>query len=98
MTGLDKIFTSVNQPTENLLLYLVQEGEKEQRANERVCQSQTGNCFSPFGRLGKHGNTQEESGRPDNPEVEQSHPRDRPLPGRFYISINRASTCFDCNP
>jgi hypothetical protein len=31
----------------NLLLYLQQEGEKEERASHRVCQSQKGNDLHP---------------------------------------------------
>ena len=70
----------VRQQLGNLLLYLLQEGEKKRGQAMKVCQSHKGNDHSPFGRLGKHGIR--ESSR-----VAQHHQRNHPLPGCFYMCI-----------
>ena len=69
---------SEKQRPGNLLLYLLQEGEKKRGQTTEVCQSHKGNDHSPFGRLGKHGIR-------ESSKVAQHHQRNHPLPGRFYI-------------
>jgi hypothetical protein len=71
----------VKQQPDNLLLYLLQEGEKKRGQATEVCQSHKGNGHSPLGRLGKHGI------REGSKVVH--HRRDRPLPGRFYIESDQ---------